>query len=154
MATRFRTMNAPWRTSCGTAFPSWDQEVVIERTDGSRCVALVNIRPLKDAAGNITGAVNCFHDITERKHAEQEYVLTRNQVEELTLTLAQERDQSRAVIDAQSAATYTTDVTGRITFYNKAAAELWGFRPELGKTELWKSWKLYHPDGREMQPGE
>ena len=77
--------------------PVVDQEVVIERSDGSRCIALVNIRPLKDAAGNITGAVNCFHDITERKHAEQEYVLTRNQVEELTVRLAQERDQSRAV---------------------------------------------------------
>jgi PAS domain S-box-containing protein len=134
--------------------PVLDQEVVIERTDGSRCIALVNIRPLKDAAGNITGAVNCFHDITGRKHAEQEYVLTRNQVEELTVKLAEERDQSRAVIDAQPAAIYTTDAAGRITFYNKAAAELWGFQPELGKTELWRSWKLYHSDGREMQPGE
>ena len=151
---RSRTTNAQWPTSCGDGVPVIDQEVVIERTDGSRCVALVNIRPLKDVAGNIVGAVNCFHDITERKHAEQEYVLTRNQVVELTVTLAQERDQSRAVIDAQPAAIYTTDVTGRITFYNKAAAELWGFRPELGKTELWKSWKLYRPDGSEMQPGE
>jgi PAS domain S-box-containing protein len=134
--------------------PVRDQEVVIERTDGSRCIALVNIRPLKDAAGNITGAVNCFHDITERKQAEQEYVLTRNQVEELTLKLAQERDQSRALIDAQPAAIYTADAAGRITFYNNAAAELWGFRPELGKTELWRLWKLYHSDGREMQPSE
>ena len=33
--------------------PVIDQEVVIERADGSRGVALVNIRPLKDAAGNI-----------------------------------------------------------------------------------------------------
>jgi PAS domain S-box-containing protein len=47
--------------------PVIDQEVVIERPDGSRGVALVNIRPLKDAAGNIAGAVNCFYDITERK---------------------------------------------------------------------------------------
>ena len=43
--------------------PVIDQEVVIERPDGSRGVALVNIRPLKDPAGNITGAVNCFYDI-------------------------------------------------------------------------------------------
>ncbi len=98
--------------------PVVDQEVVIERTDGSRCIALVNIRPLHDAAGNITGAVNCFHDITERKQAEHEYVLTRKQVEELTVKLAEERNQSRAVIDAQPAAIYTTDAAGRITFYN------------------------------------
>jgi PAS domain S-box-containing protein len=77
--------------------PVIDQEVGIERTDGTRCVALVNIRPLKDAAGNISGAVNCFHDITGRKHVEQEYVLTRNQVEELTVKLAQEHDQQVAL---------------------------------------------------------
>src|SRR6185295_15521854 len=70
-----------------------DQEVVIERPDGSRGVALVNIRPLKDPAGNINGAVNCFYDITERKHIDQEYVLTRGQVEELTVKLAQVHEQ-------------------------------------------------------------
>jgi PAS domain S-box-containing protein len=77
--------------------PVIDQEVVIERTDGSRCVALVNIRPLKDVAGNITGAVNCFYDITERKHIDQEYVLTRGQVEELTVKLAQVHEQQVAL---------------------------------------------------------
>jgi hypothetical protein len=74
-----------------------DQEVVIERPDGSRCVALVNIRPVKDGGGNITGAVNCFYDITGHKRVEQEYVLTRNQVEELTLKLSQEHDQQVAL---------------------------------------------------------
>ena len=58
---------------------------------------MVNIRPLKDAAGNIAGAVNCFYDITERKHIDQEYVLTRGQVEELTVKLAQEREQQVAL---------------------------------------------------------
>jgi PAS domain S-box-containing protein len=77
--------------------PVIDQEVVIERPDGSRGVAMVNIRPLKDAAGNITGAVNCFYDITERKHIDQEYALTRDQVEELTVKLAQEREQQIAL---------------------------------------------------------
>ena len=77
--------------------PVIDQEVVIERPDGSRGVALVNIRPLKDAAGNITGAVNCFYDITERKQIDQEYVLPRGQVEELTVKLAQEREQQVAL---------------------------------------------------------
>jgi PAS domain S-box-containing protein len=48
-----------------------DTEVVIERPDGSRITALVNIRPLKDDSGRITGAINCFYDITDRKHAEE-----------------------------------------------------------------------------------
>ena len=47
-----------------------DQEIMIERPDGSRGVALVNIEPLKDDSGNILGAVNCFQDLTERKATE------------------------------------------------------------------------------------
>lgn len=48
-----------------------DQEVIIERPDGRRMHVLVNIDPLRDAAGRITGAVNAFTDITERKQTEQ-----------------------------------------------------------------------------------
>jgi two-component system CheB/CheR fusion protein len=47
-----------------------DAEVVIERPDGSRITALVNIQPLKNDRGNVTGAINCFFDITERLRIE------------------------------------------------------------------------------------
>ena len=60
------------------------------------------------------------------------------------------RAQMEDVIRALPAAIYTTDAAGRITFYNEAAAELWGCRPELGKSEFCGSWKLYWPDGRPM----
>ena len=43
-----------------------DQEVIIERPDASRRNCVVNIRPLKNQRGDITGAINCFYDITER----------------------------------------------------------------------------------------
>ena len=48
-----------------------DAEVIIERPDGSRLTVIVNIRPLKNERGQITGAINCFYDITERTQAEQ-----------------------------------------------------------------------------------
>lgn len=48
-----------------------DAEVHIERPDGSRGIVIVNIAPLTDDRGKITGAINCFYDITERKQAEQ-----------------------------------------------------------------------------------
>jgi signal transduction histidine kinase len=48
-----------------------DQEVIIERTDASRLNCVVNIRPLKNQHGDITGAINCFYDITERKQVEE-----------------------------------------------------------------------------------
>jgi PAS domain S-box-containing protein len=54
----------------------------------------------------------------------------------------------RAVVDALPAAIYTTDPSGRITYYNEAAAALWGCRPELGKSEWCGSWRLFWPDGR------
>jgi PAS domain S-box-containing protein len=59
-----------------------------------------------------------------------------------------------ALIQALPAAVYTTDAEGRITFFNEAAAELWGCRPEIGKSEFCGSWKLYWPDGTPMAHGE
>lgn len=46
-----------------------DTEVLMERPDGSRITVLVNIRPIKNDRGEVTGAINCFYDITERKRA-------------------------------------------------------------------------------------
>jgi PAS domain S-box-containing protein len=54
---------------------------------------------------------------------------------------------SHALANVLPAAIYMTDAAGRITFYNEAAAALWGCKPELGKSEWCGSWKLYWPDG-------
>jgi PAS domain-containing protein len=56
-------------------------------------------------------------------------------------------ENGRTLIGALPAAVYTTDGDGLITYYNGATAELWGCRPELGKSEFCGSWKLYWPDG-------
>ena len=39
----------------------------------------------------------------------------------------------RAFLDAVAVAVYTTDIDGRITFFNEAAAEFWGRRPALSR---------------------
>jgi PAS domain S-box-containing protein len=44
----------------------------MERPDGSRVVALVNIRALTDHSGRIQGAINCFQDISVHKAVEAE----------------------------------------------------------------------------------
>ncbi len=55
--------------------------------------------------------------------------------------------QDHELLQALPTAVYTTDAAGRITFYNEAAARLWGHRPELGKSEWCGSWRLFWPDG-------
>ena len=54
------------------------------------------------------------------------------------------------VVEALPAAIYVTDAEGRITYYNTAAAELWGCRPPLGDSRWCGSWRLYWPDGTPM----
>ena len=48
-----------------------EQEVVIERPDGSRVIVSVHIDPIRDNDGAIVGVVNFFDDIDERKQADQ-----------------------------------------------------------------------------------
>jgi PAS domain S-box-containing protein len=72
-------------------------------------------------------------------------------------TLLRERARDRRfrqLLDLLPAAVYTTDAAGRITFYNEAAAGLWGCRPEFGRSEWCGSWRLFWPDGRPLPHDE
>jgi PAS domain S-box-containing protein len=66
----------------------------------------------------------------------------------------QEDRRFRELLDALPAAVYTTYAEGRITYYNDAAAELWGHRPPLGSSQWCGSWKLFWPDGTPMERKE
>ena len=71
-----------------------DREVIIERPDKTRINVIVNVRPLKSERGEVTGAINCFYDITERQTAAEtqrriEVLATSNQ--ELSLEIAQRK---------------------------------------------------------------
>lgn len=59
-------------------------------------------------------------------------------------------DFFRDMVDNLSAAVYATDAEGHLTYYNEAAAQFWGFRPELGVAQWCGSWGLYWPDGRPL----
>jgi PAS domain-containing protein len=68
-------------------------------------------------------------------------------VEAIVLATAESEIGFRAVLDALPAAVYITDATGRVTYYNRAAADLAGREPQLGSDEWCVSWRLYNPDG-------
>jgi PAS domain S-box-containing protein len=67
------------------------------------------------------------------------------------LALAQDPDISlthpHPLIDLLPAAIYLTDAEGRITYFNEAAATLWGCRPRLHSDQWCGSWRLFRPDG-------
>jgi PAS domain S-box-containing protein len=49
-------------------------------------------------------------------------------------------------------AIYLSDTEGKITFYNAAAAKLWGYEPQIGK-DLWSDvGNMYAPDGSILLP--
>ncbi|MFN2452723.1 MAG: PAS domain S-box protein [Pyrinomonadaceae bacterium] len=105
-------------------------EAIIERPDSSRIPVEVNVVPLRDAEGNIRGAVNCFQDITERKQAESE----RARAEQ---ALSAQQEFLREVIDANPSVIFVKDRDGKFTLVNKTVADIYGTSIEdmVGKTD-------------------
>jgi len=60
----------------------------------------------------------------------------------------------RQILEALPAAVFTTDAEGRITFYNRAAAELAGREPVLGVDNWCVTWRLYRADGTPLPHDE
>ena len=58
------------------------------------------------------------------------------------------------MLESLPAAIYTTDAEGHVTFFNEAAAELAGRRPELGIDQWCITWRLYRPDGTSLPHDE
>ncbi len=70
--TRLPHEQSPMVDVLHTGIPALNVELCIERPDGFRLPVLANFAALKDANGEITGAITSFVDITERKASEEE----------------------------------------------------------------------------------
>lgn len=63
--------SSPVATALRTGEQILGAELVIERPNGTQVPVLMNVEPLKDAAGQVYGAVCSFQELTERKRAEE-----------------------------------------------------------------------------------
>lgn len=114
-------------------------EMEVPLKDGSRYID-ANYTPDFDKDGNVIGSIGLINDVSEKKQIEKE--LKRKQ-----LGLQESEKSYRTLIENIPAALYTCDAEGYITLYNKAAAEIWGREPEIGKDKWCGWWKIYQADG-------
>ena len=103
-----------------------DQEVMIERPDGSRIIALVNIEPLRDGKGAIIGAINCFQDISDRKRAEEAL----EEIERQSRASEEIAQRLAAIVQSTDDAIVSTNLDRIITSWNGAAERLYGYSAE------------------------
>jgi PAS domain S-box-containing protein len=132
IAPEFRGM---WRENhervCNGEKVRWEFDIIGLR--GTRRHMETHAVPLPLSGGTAQLAIT--RDITLRKEAESE--------------ARESEHRYREMLQALPLPIYTTDLDGCITFFNEAAVNFAGRRPELG--EKWcVTWRLYHPDGTPM----
>ena len=88
-------------------------EFTMERPDGSRIIVSLNADPLYSHAGDPTGAIAVFMDITDRKRAEE--------------ALRQSEERLRLALSAASLGVFEWDMsTGATVFENERMFEIFG----------------------------
>src|SRR5262249_49721747 len=114
---------------------TFNVELRIFRADGQiRWMSVTGGAVYDEVTAQPVRILGNFIDITERKEAEEK--------------LRKSEQVFRELLGALPAALFVTDAGGRITYYNQAAVELWGKRPELGKDRWSDLARPYCADGK------
>jgi PAS domain S-box-containing protein len=107
-----------------------DMEVQIKRPDGSWVTVIVNIRVLKNERGNITGAINCFVDITDWKRIQEE--------------ARKAGERFRFMAESMPQKIYTANAMGAVDYLNQRWLDYTGAPLNELKGEGWAG--FLHPD--------
>lgn len=108
-------------------------EVAIERPDGSRLPASVNVVALKNPAGGVTGAIATFDDISERLRVAEDLAAIARKFTFLSESLPQK--------------IFTTRLNGEVDYVNKQWLDYSGLPFEEFDGWGWK--RLIHPEDLE-----
>jgi PAS domain S-box-containing protein len=108
-----------------------DQEIVIERPDGTRIVALVNIEPIKADSGRVVGAVNVFREKPEQDSGK----LAAANIEQLLRDTEARYRNLAAIVESSDDAVLSKDLNSIIMSWNQGAERLFGYTAEeaIGK---------------------
>jgi two-component system, chemotaxis family, CheB/CheR fusion protein len=114
----------------GEKVPADELDIVVENEDGSRHNVLVAPRTVKDERGIIIGAINCMHDITHRKHAEE--------------LLRASEERFRTVADNVPQVIWTNESDGKANYFNRRWYEYSGLTYDESAGPGWQA--IVHPE--------
>ena len=95
-----------------------NQEICIERPNGTRVSALLNIDLIPGLNGELNGAINVFHNISEKEQPDHN------------------QSWLAAIIDSSEDAIISKTLDGTVTSWNKGAEKIYGYSKEevIGKS--------------------
>ncbi len=97
---------------------AWITEFTLQRKDGSVFPALISVAPVFDENGETGGVISAYTDISERKRTENELRFHKH------------------IVDAVGQAVVVSDTVGHITYWNKAAEDIYGWTADEAAGQL------------------
>jgi PAS domain-containing protein len=111
-------------------------EAVVQNPDGRRWVARVNVAPLRDDAGLVVGAINCFQDVTHER--------------EMRVSLERQQRNFDLAMLASKMGTWRYTMADNICIYDDNAQHLYGLAEPRFLHDKDGVDAKFHPDDLEL----